>query len=215
MRLRNVAGAIEHVNSHSLVNQVPKKYKGKWKTFFGNNHAIHIEIGMGKGDFIIKNAKKYPNINFIGIEKISAVILRAVQKVESQEESLPNLSLLRFDAFDVLDIFDKDEIGRVYLNFSDPWPKDRWAKRRLMFIKYLEKYSVILPSDGLVKFKTDNNDLFDFSLEEIEKSNFKKTKETRDLHNSDFLEGNIMTEYEAKFVSEGKKINFVEIMNIK
>lgn len=213
MRLRNIKGAIDHINNHPLVNQKPEEYKGKWHTFFGNEQAIYIEIGMGKGDFIIENAKRYPEINFIGIEKFSAVLLRAVQKVESIEGDLPNLCLLRIDAGELMDIFEEDEISRIYLNFSDPWPKDRWAKRRLMYSGYLEKYSHILSKEGLVRFKTDNDALFEFSLEEIENSSFKTNKMTRDLHHSEYIEGNIQTEYETKFVTEGKKINFVEIEN--
>lgn len=213
MRLRNVKGAIDYVNQHPLVNQKPSDYKGRWSEFFGNDHPIHIEIGMGKGDFIIENAKTYPEINFIGIEKFSAVILRAVGKVESLEEPLPNLCLIRFDAVDLLDVFDENEISRVYLNFSDPWPKDRWAKRRLTYRGYLEKYHHILKKDGLLRFKTDNDALFDFSLEEIAGSVFKQTKMTRDLHHSEYLEGNIMTEYESKFVAKGMHINFVEAKN--
>ncbi len=214
MRLRNVKGAKEWVNNHHLVEQKPQKQKGRWSKFFANDNPIYIEIGMGKGDFIIENARRYPEINFIGIEKFSAVIMRAVEKVEAFEEDLPNLTLLRFNADDLLDIFEENEVSRIYLNFSDPWPKDRWAKRRLTHIGFLEKYSRILIENGLVRFKTDNPDLFDFSLEQIAASTYKKTKETRNLYESDFLEGNIMTEYESKFVQEGKAINFVEMMNV-
>ncbi len=213
MRLRNVKGAISQINSHPLVNQEPEKYKGRWHEFFGNDHPIYIEIGMGKGDFVIQNAQKYPEINFIGIEKFSAVIIRAVQKVESLETPLENLGLLRFDAFDIEAIFDENELGRIYLNFSDPWPKDRWAKRRLTFIDFLNKYKDVLKTDGLLRVKTDNDNLFAFTLEEIQKSTFTITKQTTDLHKSEFLEGNIMTEYESRFVNDGKNINFVEAKN--
>lgn len=215
MRLRNVTGAISTVNNHALVNQEPKKYKGSWNEFFGNDYPIYIEIGMGKGDFIIQNAIKYPQINFIGIEKYSAVILRAVQKVESFDPPITNLCLLRFDATELLDVFDEDEIGRVYLNFSDPWPKDRTAKRRLTHHRFLERYKHVLPDSGLVRFKTDNADLFAFSLEEVQQSSFVLTKETSDLHHSEFVENNIMTEYEAKFVQEGKPIHLMELKNVK
>lgn len=215
MRLRNVRGAISHINTHPLVNQNPEEHKGRWNEFFGNDHPIHIEIGMGKGDFIIGNAQKNPNINYIGIEKFSAVILRAVQKVESLERPLENLGLLRFDAAEIESIFAIDELERVYLNFSDPWPKDRWAKRRLTYIDFLNKYKNILKKDGLLRVKTDNDNLFTFTLEEIAKSSFKISKETRNLHFSEYVEGNIMTEYESRFVSEGKNINFVEAVNNK
>jgi len=213
MRLRHVKDSINQINSHPRVNQEPEKHKGKWNEFFGNNNPIYIEIGMGKGDFIIQNAQKYPTINFIGIEKFSAVILRAVQKVESLENSLDNLSLLRFDAEEIESIFDKNEIERIFLNFSDPWPKDRWAKRRLTYINFLNKYKKILKKDGLLRVKTDNDQLYTFTLEEIKKSTFTITKESTNLHFSEFVEGNIMTEYEARFVKEGKNINFVEVNN--
>ncbi len=160
---------------------------------------------MGKGDFIIENAMKSPDMNFIGIEKFSGVLIRAVQKVEQMDSQLDNLCLLRFDAVEILDVFDESEISRVYLNFSDPWPKDRWAKRRLTFIKYLDKYRTVLTPEAVVRFKTDNNDLFDFSLEQMEASTFEITKMTRDLHHSEFEEGNIKTEYEKRFMAQGKK----------
>jgi len=213
MRLRHIKGANEHINQHPSVVLNPEVYKGRWQEYFNNQHPIFIEIGMGKGDFIIENARTYPEVNFIGIEKFSAVLLRGVQKVEELEEVPKNLCLLRFDAVDLLNIFDMNEIGRVYLNFSDPWPKDRWAKRRLTHRNYLKKYTTILPKGGIVRFKTDNTDLFRFSLEEIEGSTFEKTKETFDLYHSEYLEGNIMTEYEARFVQEDKPIHFVEIRN--
>jgi len=215
MRLRNIAGAIKEMNQHPLVNQKPEEYKGKWHEFFGNNNPIYIEIGMGKGDFVINNALKFKNINFIGIEKFSAVILRAVQKVESFESPIKNLCLLRFDAVYLQHIFAENEIARVYLNFSDPWHKERYAKRRLTYSKYLNKYKTILPTGGLVRFKSDNDKLFEYSLKQIEESTFKLNKMTRDLHTSEYVVNNIMTEYEAKFVSNGETINFVEIENVK
>jgi tRNA (guanine-N(7)-)-methyltransferase len=151
----------------------------------------------------------------IGIEKFSAVILRAVQKVESLENPLDNLGLLRFDAGEIESIFDINEIERIFLNFSDPWPKDRWAKRRLTYIDFLNKYKNILKKDGLLRVKTDNDQLYAFTLEEIEKSTFTKTKESTNLHFSEFIKDNIMTEYEARFVKEGKNINFIEVNNNK
>lgn len=215
MRLRHVEGAITRIKSDPLINQEPEKYKGKWNEFFGNDNPIYIEIGMGKGDFIIQNAEKFPDINFIGIEKFSAVIVRAVQKIEALETPLENLELLRFDAIEIESIFDINELDRIYLNFSDPWPKDRWIKRRLTHIKFLDKYKNILKKDGLLRVKTDNNMLFGFSLEEIAKSTFTITKESTDLHESKYVKGNIMTEYEARFVNEDKNINFVEVKNTK
>lgn len=213
MRLRNIKGSIEYVNNHPLVNQHPKKYIGRWKEFFGNDKPIHIEIGMGKGDFMIGKAQAHPNINFIGIEKYSGVLLRAVKKVESLEKTLPNLSLLRLDAIDLLDVFDQQEIEKIYLNFSDPWLKERKAKHRLTHRGFLNRYKQILVKDGLLQFKSDNDDLYAFSLEEIEQSNFEIIEATTNLHESEFVEGNIMTEYESKFVANGKNINYVVIKN--
>lgn len=215
MRLRNVKGCIEYISSHPLVNQEPKKYKGRWQDFFGNENPIFVEIGMGKGDFILENAQKYPNINFIGIEKFSNVLLRAVKKIESLEEDLPNLCLLRLDAIELLEVFDTNEIDKIYLNFSDPWLKDRKAKHRLTHRKFLDRYKQILVTEGLVQFKSDNDNLYDFSLHEIKASVFELVETTTDLHHSVFVEGNIMTEYEAKFVADGKNINYFLLKNKK
>ncbi len=211
MRLRNVEGSIQAVEEHERVISEPKDYKGKWHDFFGNTHPIEIEIGMGKGDFIIENARKYPNKNFIGIEKFSAVLFRATEKIDAME-MLPNLIFLRFDAIDIHEVFAKDEVQKIYLNFSDPWPKDRWAKRRLTYHKYLEKYAQFLDESGCIEFKTDNNPLFEFSLEEIEQSKFRLVEVTRDLHRSDYKPDNIMTEYETRFLKQNKKINYLKLI---
>ena len=168
MRLRNVKGAREKISASISVIDNPKEYKGKWRELFKNDNPIYIEIGMGKGKFIIENAIKNPNINFIGIEKFSSVLVRAIERKENNENDLSNLVFLRFDAEYIEDIFDKSEIGRIYLNFSDPWPKDRHAKRRLTSKEYFKRYDNILCKDGKVIFKTDNKDLFDFSLDQID-----------------------------------------------
>ena len=211
MRLRNVKGAREKIATSKSVIDNPKEMKGKWNTYFGNNNPIYIEIGMGKGKFIIENAIKNPNINFIGIEKFSSVLVRAIEKKENLEQSLDNLLFLRFDAEYIEEIFDKEEVGRIYLNFSDPWPKDRHAKRRLTSKEFFARYNNILSKDGVVIFKTDNNELFDFSLEQVELAKWKLLNKTRDLHNSEYVKDNIMTEYEVKFVNEGIKINRMEV----
>ncbi len=210
MRLRNIEGSIEAVESHQRVISDPKVYKGKWQQFFGNTQPIYIEIGMGKGDFILENARRYPDINFIGIEKFSAVMYRALEKLE-QSEPLPNVVFLRFDAMDIHEVFAQNEVGKIYLNFSDPWPKDRWAKRRLTHHKYLEKYSMFLEKEGSIEFKTDNNPLFDFALDEVETSQFQVVALSRDLHRSECKPDNIMTEYETRFMKQNKKINYVKL----
>lgn len=212
MRLRNVKGAREKISASISVVDEPKEYKGRWNEIFGNDNPIYIEIGMGKGKFIIENAIKNPNINFIGIEKFSSVLVRAIERKESNENDLSNLVFLRFDAEYIEDIFDKEEIGRIYLNFSDPWPKDRHAKRRLTSKEYFKRYNNILCKEGKVIFKTDNRDLFDFSLEQLDIAGWKLINSTNDLHNSEYAKGNIMTEYEERFVNEGIPINRLEAM---
>lgn len=206
MRLRNIPGADEIVSNSPYCIQQPSEYKGKWQTFFKNNNPIHIEVGMGKGRFIMDLAALNPDVNYIGIERYTSVILRAVQKME--ENPLPNVFFMCIDAAELPDIFDKDEVDRIYLNFSDPWPKDRHARRRLTSHEFLDRYDQFLKEDGHIEFKTDNQDLFTFSLEEIENSpKWKLIVSTRDLHNDPVLcEGNVMTEYEEKFSSIGNPI---------
>ena len=197
MRLRNIKGSKEVIAASPYVVQNPEDYKGKWSELFHNNHPLHIEIGMGKGQFIHTLASENPDINYIGIEMYSSVLYRALEKQTAEEK--PNLYFLRFDAKYLADIFAEHEVDRIYLNFSDPWPKDRHAKRRLTSEGFLNLYHI--------QFKTDNRDLFDFSVETAENSPIWNIKElTYDLHHSEFLEGNIMTEYESKFVAEGKPI---------
>lgn len=205
MRLRNVKGARENIAASEYVIHNPEEYKGKWRELFKNNNPIHIEIGMGKGKFIQTLAKNNPNINYIGIEKYSSVLIRAIEK--RNELDIDNLYFIRMDAEEIVDIFGEGEVDQIYLNFSDPWPKDRHAKRRLTSKEFFGRYNIILKTDGVVIFKTDNKDLFDFSVEEIPQANWKLKNVTYDLHNSEFVEGNVMTEYEEKFVTEGKPIN--------
>ena len=212
MRLRNVKGARDRISSSECVIKEPKELKGKWNTLFGNDNPIYIEIGMGKGQFIMENARRNPNINYIGIEKFSSVLVRAIEKKENSEDSLDNLVFLRFDAEYIEEIFEKDEVDRIYLNFSDPWPKDRHAKRRLTSKEFFARYNNILTKEGKVIFKTDNKDLFDFSLEQVKEAKWILVNKTYDLHNSEYVEGNIMTEYEERFVNEGIKINRMEVV---
>lgn len=204
MRLRNVPGARETIIENQFSIQEPEQKKGKWAEVFGNDHPIHIEVGMGKGQFIIEMAKRNPEINYIGIEKYSSVLVRAVEKLEDFEQD--NLRLIRMDAENIEEVFDKDEVDRIYLNFSDPWPKDRHAKRRLTSTRFLERYNNILTPEGRVMFKTDNKDLFDFSLEQVEEAGWILENHTYDLHHSEYNEENVMTEYEEKFSAKGNPI---------
>ena len=206
MRLRNVTGSEKIIAASPYVVQEPKEMKNKWKELFGISNPIYIEIGMGKGQFITTMAKNNPNINFIGIEKYSSVLLRAIQKVEAEE--IPNLRFLCIDAKEIVDFFGKEEIDKIYLNFSDPWPKDRHAKRRLPSREFLKRYDQILKPDGVVEFKTDNEGLFAFALEEIEPAGWKLDAMTHDLHhNKELCAGNVMTEYEEKFSEIGNPIH--------
>ena len=192
MRLRNVPGARETIIENQFSIQQPEQMKGKWAEVFQNDHPIHIEVGMGKGQFIIEMARRNPEVNYIGIEKYSSVLVRAVEKLEDFEQD--NLRLIRMDAENIEEVFDKDEVDRIYLNFSDPWPKDRHAKRRLTSTRFLERYDNILTPEGRVMFKTDNKDLFDFSLEQVEEAGWILENHTYDLHHSEYNEGNVMTE---------------------
>ncbi len=207
MRLRNVKNKEQIINSSSYLIKYPKEYKGKWQIFFANDNPIYLEIGMGKGDFIIENAKKYPNINFIGIEKYDSVIVRALQKLEN--EDLINLKLIRIDAKFLDELF-FHEIDRIYLNFSDPWPKKRHTERRLTSHTFLRKYDSVLKKEKKLYIKTDNTSLFEFSLESLTQYGYFIDKVSLDLHNSD-VKDNIMTEYEKKFVEDNMKIYYLVV----
>lgn len=205
MRLRNIRGSEEIVAGNEYVVHEPEQYKGKWNTLFKNEHPIHVEIGMGKGKFIMEQAGMHPDINYIGIERYSSVLLRALQR--STDNKLTNLYFLWFDARYLNLIFGMEEIQVIYLNFSDPWPKDRHAKRRLPSKEFLSKYDKCLKRDGEVIFKTDNPVLFDYSLEQAKEAGWKLKEVTYDLHQHGNPSGNVMTEYEEKFVAEGKPIH--------
>lgn len=205
MRLRNISGSRDVIAQSPLVIHEPKQHKGNWREVFGNEGPIRIEVGMGKGQFIYQLAQNNPQVNYIGIEKYSSVLLRALQKME--KESLPNLFFIRMDAEEIAEVFGKEEIDRIYLNFSDPWPKDRHAKRRLPSGEFLKRYDLFLKKDGVLEFKTDNRDLFDFALGELEGAGWKAVQVTFDLHHDpEMSEGNIMTEYEEKFSALGNPI---------
>ena len=205
MRLKNVPGAREAIAASDLVIKDVENLKGKWREFWGNDKEIHIEVGMGKGKFMMGMAKAHPDINYIGIEMYSSVLYRAVQKLEL--EPLDNLRYILLDAKDIANVFEKGEVDRIYLNFSDPWPKDRHAKRRLPSRQFLARFDQILKEGGVIEFKTDNKDLFAFAEEEVEPAGWKILEITYDLHNDEkMVEGNIMTEYEEKFSSMGNPI---------
>ena len=206
MRLSNIAGSREVIAESKYTVKDPEQKKGLWKKeIFGNDNEIHIEIGMGKGRFIMDMAALHPDINYVGIEKYSSVLLRAIQKQE--ELQLPNVIFIRMDAEDITEVFDDSEVGKIYLNFSDPWPKDRHAKRRLPSREFLKRYDKILKADGVVEFKTDNEGLFTFAREEVEPAGWNIDAITYDLHNDEVMnEGNVMTEYEEKFSSLGNPI---------
>ncbi len=205
MRLRNIKGATEAIESSPYCIQKPTEMKGFWKDYIKNDNPIHIEIGMGKGKFLMELASTNPDINYIGIERYTSVLYRAIQKMD--ENPLPNVKFICIDAGLLPDVFDEKSIDKIYLNFSDPWPKDRHAKRRLTSRQFLECYDKILKNDGTIEFKTDNVDLFNFSLEEAPAAGWKILASTYDLHNDESLnKGNIMTEYEEKFSSMGNPI---------
>lgn len=207
MRLHHIAGAEEKIESSPFVIQKPEDYQGKFRPeIFKNENPLYLEIGCGKGRFLMEMAENHPDINFLGIEKMSSVLIRAVEKQEEKE--LPNLFFLCINADNLTAYFDEGEIDKIYLNFSDPWPKDRHHKRRLTSREFLERYEHILKKRSVVEFKTDNNGLFDFSLEEVNARGWEILDMTRDLHHTpEMLEGNVMTEYEERFTLLGNKIN--------
>ena len=205
MRLRNVRGSREAIADSEFTVNEPEKQRGKWRELFGNDNPIYIEVGMGKGKFITTLAQNNPEINYIGIEKYSRVLIRALEK--RRELEIDNLLFIRMDAEDICDVFSEGEVDRIYLNFSDPWPKDRHAKRRLTSRQFMSRYNEILKKDGQVEFKTDNRPLFDFSMEEIPQAGWQITASSYDLHHSDMAQGNVMTEYEEKFSAMGNPIH--------
>lgn len=206
MRLRNIKGSKEMIEASPYVKRVNKEIANQWNTMFSNDAPIYLEIGMGKGNFLIDSALKNSNINYIGIERYSSVLCRAVQKVE-QVDPIPNLKFIHMDANQLLEVFAPEEVDKIYLHFSDPWPKERHARRRLNAKEYLSIYNVILKKDGELEMKTDNLQLFEFGLEEAKLSNWIVTKSSRNLHTQEYLaNAPIMTEYEKKFGSVGNPI---------
>ena len=191
-------------NEHLVHN--PEDYKGKWNEYFGNNNPIYVEIGCGKGKFIVQNASENPDINFIGIERQTTIMAIAARKTSSE---MKNIALIRGDAETLEDLFSPEELSRIYLNFSDPWPKKRWAKRRLTHRHFLEIYKSLLKKDKEIFLKTDNTVFFESSLNEFCETGWRLSNISLDLHNSGY-EGNIMTEYEERFSGLGPPIYRLE-----
>lgn len=233
MRLKNVPGAREVIAASDFVVQEPETLRGNWIKEFGNDNPLELEIGIGKGRFLMELAERHPERNYLGIEMYSSVLLRAIQKAEQRtaglETPIPvsilqrpqrpaecNFRLLRFDATGLPSLFEKGEVSRIYLNFSDPWPKDRHADRRLTSGRFLARYEEVLPHGGGLVFKTDNRGLFEYSLEQIRESGWTLQFHTTDLHGTEgeyhTVSGaeSILTEYEEKFVAEGKPICMLE-----
>lgn len=210
MRQRKIKNIEERLDDFSAFTiKDPQNLKGKWKTVFGNDHPIYLEIGCGKGQFVTTYAAKYPQWNFIAIEGHQSVVLRALEKTTEMKSS--NIKFLLEYIKDIRDYFDRGELAGIFLNFSDPWPKDRHAKRRLTYGKRLKQYCDVICKGGVIQFKTDNEELFQFTLEQIEAEELEILELSRDLHASEFADANITTEYEDKFASTGKNINYVKI----
>lgn len=210
MRLRKVKNALEKIQEYpNIVIQNAVSNKGKWNILFKNDNPIYLEIGMGKGKFIIENAKRNPNINYIGLEVAESVLVRALEKLI--DEPLPNLILLHEDAFELNNIFEDGEIDKIFLTFSDPWPKSRHAKRRLTCSNILNSYRKALKINGSLEFKTDNRKLFEYSILEFIKNGLEFKELSLNLHED--KEDIITTEYEDKFVAKGNVIYFVEVIN--
>ena len=207
MRLRNVPGSREVIAAHPLCILEENPQAGNWAGIFGSDRPIHIEVGMGKGQFITTLAIQNPEINYIGIEKYSSVLVRGLEKLEALEPCPSNIRFIRMDAENICSMFAEGEVSRIYLNFSDPWPKDRHAKRRLTSLQFLKRYNKIPAPGGQIEFKTDNRDLFQFSLEQVEPAGWKLISSTWDLHHDETMNsGNVMTEYEQKFSAQGNPI---------
>lgn len=207
MRLKKIKNALSYIEESKYFIKDPKAHKNKFNKIFGNKNPIYLEIGMGKGDFIIENAIRNPHINYIGFEKYDSVLLRAIEKMKDKE--LKNIRFINEDAFLINEIFGK-EINLIYLNFSDPWPKKRHAKRRLSSSEFLKKYDLIFKKKPHIIMKTDNRQLFEFSLKEYTDYGYKIDELSLDLH-KDEIQDNIMTEYEIKFSSLGFPIYKVDI----
>lgn len=210
MRLRNVKNKQEIMDASNYLITDSKEYYGNWNKLFNNSNPIHIEIGCGKGNFIINKAIENPNINFIGIEKFDSVLARCLQKIP---DGLNNLKIIRMNALEIEEVFNH-EVDTIYLNFSDPWPKKRWHKRRLTSSVFLEKYDSVFKGVNHIIQKTDNRDLFEYSVVSLSNHGYIIKDFSLDLHNSEIV-GNIMTEYEERFSKKGNPIYYIEVEKSK
>ncbi|MCR4721466.1 MAG: tRNA (guanosine(46)-N7)-methyltransferase TrmB [Lachnospiraceae bacterium] len=204
MRLKFVPRAAEVIEKSNYAVKEPERFRGRWSVFFGNNNPLHVELGMGKGRFVMDMARQNPDINFIGIERQESVLLRAVEKME--EAPLPNVALVLYEGDNIEEMLGEHEIDKIYLNFSDPWPKERHAKRRLTSDRFFPRYDHVLKKEGTIEQKTDNKELFAYSLDSAAACGWRILFQTEDLHGSPYAEGNVMTEYEEKFSANGNKI---------
>lgn len=203
MRLKHIKGSEEVVKNSSVVIKNPENYKGKWKSVFANNHKIELEIGMGKGSFLIELARRNPSVNYIGVEKYPSVLLSALEVIES--EGLTNIKIICMDAYKIDEVFYK-EISKLYLNFSDPWPKKRHEKRRLTSSVFLSIYKPIFKHFKLIEQKTDNDEFFNYSLESYKTNKYHVIKKSTNYF------ADVRTEYENKFIVKGKNINYVKVI---
>lgn len=211
MRLRRVKGVEEKIKEYShIIIEKPCELKGKWKEKFGNDNPIHLEIGMGKGKFLREKALREPNVNFIGCELSDSIIYKAAKTADKEYEKYPNLLMINYDALKLSDVFEEGEIGKIYLNFSDPWPKSRHEKRRLTSSPFLKVYEMIIEKDGILEFKTDNRGLFEYSIISLHKEGYEFLELSLDLHNSNY-EDIVTTEYEDRFSGMGNVIYFIKI----
>ncbi|SFS43843.1 tRNA (guanosine(46)-N7)-methyltransferase TrmB [Marininema halotolerans] len=212
MRLRRNPEAKQMILNHPQVVLDPTQLRGSWRSLFGNDHPLYLELGTGKGQFLSRAHNQYPDINWIGVERIEEVLLQALQKsnpLEHPPSSIHNLRFLWMDVKDLGEAFDPGEVDRIHLHFSDPWPKKRHQKRRLTYRSFLAIYRQVLKQDGYLQLKTDNEHLFDFSLEELPNHGFHIVEQTRDLYETPLVKENIPTEYEEKFTAQGMPIYFL------
>jgi len=209
VRLKYKPWAAEYIAQHpDVIIPNPEEYKGKWHEVFGNNNPVHIEVGTGKGQFVLGMAQQNPEINYIGIELFDSVIVCALEKIEAANKP-SNLRLLKVNGEDLEKFFAKNDVDRVYLNFSDPWPKSRHAKRRLTHEGFLKLYETVLVDNGEIHFKTDNRGLFEYSLVSMNQYGMALNYVSLDLH-VNMPEDNVMTEYEEKFSKKGQPIYRLE-----